>query len=60
MNAKDALILKAVKAIREQSDEFIKYVEKLNPCAFSDRMVERIISLSESLSELYGHEKGEN
>lgn len=43
---------KQVKAIDEECQKYLKYVKTYNDCAYSDRIVDKIIENSKKLSEV--------
>ena len=51
----DKKILEAMKDIYNTAAYFIDFVEEANPCAHTDRMVEKVIAKSEELKKLYGN-----
>lgn len=50
----DKKILELVRQIRDASAYFVSYVEVSNPCAHTDRVVEKVLSLAEDLRKEYG------
>lgn len=48
----DKKILEAVKEIYNLAAYFIDFVEEANPCAHTDRMLEKIISTAEEVKKL--------
>lgn len=54
----DKKIEKLVSDIRKESDEFLTMIKSIgNQCAYTDRMIERIISLSDELKKAYDTNK---
>lgn len=49
----DKEILEVMKEIYNSAAYFIDFVESINPCAHTDRMIERVIAKSEELKKLY-------
>lgn len=49
----DKKILELVRQIRDASAYFVSYVEAANPCAHTDRIVEKILDLAEDLEKEY-------
>lgn len=50
---KDDLVRACVGDISALAGEYLTYVRSLNPCAYSDRMVEGILSKAAELAKLY-------
>lgn len=49
----DEEILEVMKEIYNSAAYFIDFVENINTCAHTDRMIERVIAKSEELKKLY-------
>lgn len=47
----DKKILELMREIRDACAYFVSYVEGLNPCAHTDRVVEKVITLAADLKE---------
>lgn len=49
----DKKILEKVTEIRKSCEAYISYVTELNPCAYTDRMLEKLIAEGKELETLY-------
>lgn len=58
----DKIILKKVKELRDNCNDYIGFVESYNECAFTDRKIESIIECSKELADKYNNnfEKNKN
>lgn len=50
----DKKILDLIKDIKSSADYYVSYVEATNPCAHTDRVVEKLLKDAEELRRLYG------
>ncbi len=51
MITEDKKIRKNVIELKERCEKFIEYVTTLNECAYSDRMIERIVLAAKELEK---------
>lgn len=50
----DKKILDLIKDIKSSADYYVSYVEAYNPCAHTDRVVEKLLKSAEELRRVYG------
>jgi len=53
MNKKDKKILELTKELKEECNNFIEFVTTLNPCASTDRKLEKILNISKEIEHVY-------
>ena len=55
---KDKKIKQTVKELKKACRQYLDYVTALNPCAYSDRMVEEILEKADKLNAIYYGKRG--